>query len=292
MNLTSSTGTWLNGCLQPQHYFVSLEITDPNGKAIARVALSYEQAARMLLYNGDVECTLERYRNENGELVEEKIEPPETIHDRMKSRMKETRDSLSKRIEDARRDVHDMVNGNIKGKTALKNLLQSIEIIQSHFISNEDYVLGKAEEELSQMQENATGQIGVFLQSHGIDAPTDILKKFLPTGAPQLAITNKTPVTDNYEMKQRPPKPINELTAMETSIAIHNILKKLERQQTEESVTRLYSASSQEHHGKVSIRYINYQGTHTLSIDEARDYLKFLVNIKNISEFKTHWNYK
>jgi len=39
----------------------------------------------MLLYNGEVECTLERYRDENGELVSEKVEPP-----KIKRKRKET----------------------------------------------------------------------------------------------------------------------------------------------------------------------------------------------------------
>jgi len=299
MNLTSSTGTWLNGCLQPQHYFVSLEVTDPTGKAVVRVNLTFEQAARMLLYNGDVECTLERYRDENGKYVCEEIKKPETVHDRMKERLKDIRDSLKKRIEDARRDVYDMVNGNIKGKTALKELLSNIETIKSHLTANEDYVLEKAEEELAEMQENATGQIGLFLQSHGVNAPSDVLKHFLPTGQPQLAITDKAvPVLEEYDMKDRPGKLINELTAMETATAIRGIFRKLETQQSksadkkDHAHTHLYSSNSQDHHGKVSVQYISYQGTQMLSIEEARDYLKFLVNVKDISEFKTHWHYK
>jgi hypothetical protein len=300
MNLTSSTGTWLNGSLQPQHYFVSLEVSDPDGKSVVRVNLTFEQAARMLLYNGDVECTLERYRDTTGKLVQEIVEKPETIHDRMKERMKETRDSLRKRIEDARRDVYDMVNGNIKGKAALKNLLQNIDTIKGHFVGNEDYVLAKAEEELAEMQENATGQIGLFLQSRGIDAPTDVLKQLLSTGAP-LAITDKNiaPIVDNYELKDRPGKLISELTPMETADALGKILRKLAIQEIEQKKitpstenTHLYCPGTSQHKDKVSIRYINYQSSHSLSLDEARDYLKFLVNIKDISEFKTHWHYK
>jgi hypothetical protein len=298
MNLTSSTGTWLNGCLQPQHFFVSLEITDPESKLLTRVELTFEQAARMLLYNGDVECTLAQYRNTKGELVQEKVTPPETVHSRMKGRLKETRESVNKRIEDARRDVYDMVNGNVKGKTALKELLHNIETIQSHISSNENFVIQQAEEELTSMQENATGQIGLFLQSKGVDVQTDVLKHFLPTGAPQLAITDKAvPVTDNYEMKKREGKLIDDLTPMEAADTLGKLLRKFEIQENnlpkdEKKHPHLYCAGTAELKGKVSIRYVNYQGSHTLTIEEARDYIKFLINIKDISQFKNHWHYK
>jgi hypothetical protein len=176
MTLTSSTGTWLNDCLQPQHFYVSLSIDDPEGKALVRVALSFEQAARMLLYNGDVPCTLERYRDTKGELVAEKVEPPETVHQRMKSRLGNTQKELLKRIEDAEKDVYDMINGNIKpGKKSLSELMNNINTIKSHFVSNQSFVVQQAEEELGKMQSNVAGQLGTFLQSKiGIQAPEEL----------------------------------------------------------------------------------------------------------------------
>jgi hypothetical protein len=182
MNIVSSTGTWLNGCIQKQHYYVSLNLEDPEGKTVARVALSYEQAARMLLSNGDVECTLEHYRGNDGTLIEEKVEPPKTIHERMKERMGNTQASLLNRVEDIRRDLHDMVNGDEKrNKGKIKELLQSVEVVKSHLKSNETFVVHQAEEELADMQNNAMGQLGMFLQSKfGLEAPKDALKQLLP----------------------------------------------------------------------------------------------------------------
>jgi len=122
MSMVQSSGTWLNDCPQKQHYYVSIEIFNPEGRtSIVRVALSFEQVTRMLMYNGEVNCTLERYLGEDGKIHEEKVNPPETVHQRMKKRLDDAYKSLEKRIEDIRRDVYDMLNGNVKtGKNSLK----------------------------------------------------------------------------------------------------------------------------------------------------------------------------
>jgi hypothetical protein len=192
MTLTSSSGTWLKDCLQPQHYYVSITIDDPDGKILARVSLSYEQAAKMLLYNGDVECTLDKYRDEQGKLVEEKVTPPETVHQRMKDRLKETHSSLAKRLEDARRDVFD------------------------------------------------------------------------------------------------------KLTALEAADVICFQLQKFEKQQSksEKEKSQLFGSNASAKQNKVNIRYITHQGTSTLLLEQARDYLRFLLTIKDIKEFKTHYWFK
>lgn len=299
MNLTSSTGTWLNGCLQPQHYFVSMNLEDPDGKIIARVGLSYEQAARMLLYNGDVECTLLNYRDINGKLVEEKVEPPKTVHQRMKERLGETRLTLLKRIEDVRRDLYEMVNGDAKrNKGKIEELLQSVDVIKDHFAANEDFVVQQAEEELGQMQSNAAGQLGTFLQSKGVDVSIDVVKQMLPISNGQLLIGEAKPVEDDYEMKKRGAKSIDDMTAMQVADIMFNQLKRLELTQSDEVTESkkhldLFHANASARHGeKVNVTYIAYQGTHALELDEAKDYLKFLLKVKSIDEFKTHWHYK
>jgi len=175
MTLTSGSA-WLNGCLQPQHYYVTIDITDPEGKSLARVALSYEQAAKMLLYNGHVECTLQRYRDATGKTAVEKVEPPENVHKRMKRRLSETHKALLERIEDVRLSLHDMVNGDKKAnKTTILNLLQEMDTIQNHFLENQSFILQQSEEELSSMQNNAAGQLSLFLQTKGFE-PTQTYK--------------------------------------------------------------------------------------------------------------------
>ena len=294
MNLTSSSGTWLNGCLQPQHYYVSLNIEDPNGEIVARVALSYEQAAKMMLYNGDVECTLERYRDKTGNLTEEKVEPPETVHQRMKDRLKDSHVTLAKRLEDIRRDVYEMLNGGKSGKTNLTNLLHDIEVIQGHYSSNENFVVQQAEEELGSMQNNAAGQLGLFLQSHGADLKQEDLLQMLPVSSSQLAITDKAePVKDEYKMKQREDKSIEDMTAMEVADRIHKLLKKFESLQPDKGSEKahLFGSGAFMARNKVSIKYISYQGTSILELDEAKAYLKFLLSVKDLKQFKRHFNF-
>jgi hypothetical protein len=289
MNLTSSSGTYLKDCLQPQHYYVSISIEDPDGKALCRVGLSYEQAAKMLLYNGTVICTLERYRDLKGNLISEKVDPPESVHQRMKDRLKDTRSSLQKRLEDIRRDVYDMVNGGKTGKTNLKELLNNIETVQSHYEANEDFTVQQAEEELGKMQNNAAGQLGIFLQTHGLEVAQEDLKKLIPTGTP-LTITDKSvePVRDDYKMKQREEKSIDQMTALEVADEINFILKKFEQIQPKTEKALLHGSSASSSGNKVNVHYISYQCVNKLSLEEAREYLIFLLSIKDIKQFKTH----
>jgi hypothetical protein len=292
MNLTSSSGTWLKDCLQPQHYYVSINVEDPNGEVLARVALSYEQAAKMLLYNGDVECTLERYRNKKGELVSENVVPPTTVHQRMNDRLKDSHDSLAKRLEDVRRDVYELLNAGKASKSDLKEILQNIEVIQSHYKINENFVVQQAEEELSAMQNNAAGQLGIFLQSHGVDVTNHDLKQLLPIGTP-LALPEKSdPVQDDYQLKERTTKPIESMTALEISDCVHVLLKKLEKQKQDREQPHLYQSSCSDCRNGIMIQYIGYQGKSKLSLEESRKYLQFLISINNdIKKFKTHFHY-
>lgn len=295
MTLTQSSGTWLKGCLQPQHYYVSLSIDDPDGKILARVALSYEQAARMLLYNGDVECTLEKYRDIKGELVEEEVKPPETVHQRMKDRLGETHSELSKRLEDVKRDVKDMINGITKpGKKSLMDLLNDIDTIQSHYGTNETFVVQQAEEELSAMQSNAAGQLGVFLQTKGLELAKEDLVKMIPAGVPEdRPKMLVAPVAAPYELKDRPERALGEMTTMEIAEEMSSILSHLEAQCDGSDKADLFHSNAKEVHGnKVSVRYIGYQGSTSLDVEDARDYLKFLRTVKDIKGFKTHYWYK
>lgn len=299
MCLTSSNGTWLNGCLQPQQYYVSLDVKDPEGKEVVRIALSYEQAAKMLMYNGDVECTLERYRSTTGELISEKVEPPKSIHQRMTERLAETQDSILKRIEDMRRDLYDMVNGDTKrNKGKIEELLNSINIIQSNLTKNQSFVVQQAEEELQTMQNNAAGQLGFFIQSklNNIEIDTNTIKQLIPiSNTPLLLNEPVIPVKDDYTLRKRTTKPIDDMTAMQIADLMQKRLSQLEKIQPDKNKTscHLFGARAMEQRGKkVSITYISYQGTHTLDLDKAKAYLKFLLSIKDMSEFKSHWHFQ
>ena len=297
MCLTSSNGTWLNGCLQPQHYFVSMDIHDPDHKLVARVSLSYEQAAKMMLYNGDVECTLTQYRDTSGKLVSEEVEPPKTVHQRMKERLSETQESLLKRVEDVRRDLYEMVNGDAKrNKGKIEELLESVKVIQSHLKANESFVVQQAEEELCEMQSNAAGQLGLFLQSKfGIEAPEDAIKQLIPVSKEPLLLGEPIePVQDNYQLKHREQKPIDDMTAMQVADLLQKRLSQIEKAQPDRGSEKchLFGARASAQRGeKVNLTYISYQGTSIIELEDAKKYLKFLLSIKSVSEFKSHWHY-
>jgi len=285
MTLVQSTGEYLNGCLQPQHFYVAIEISDPEDKTLCRIGLSYEQAAKMLMYNGKVDCTLLRYRNFEGKLISEKVLPPETVHERMKKRLNDTDETLKKRMLDMKKDLYDMINGNKKvGKNSLKDLLQQIDIIESHYGSNRDYVLQKSEEELGAMQDNLSGQLGLFLQAHGIEGIKESLNKLLPTGVPALTDKRIDPVKDDYELKSRSEKAVEDMTSMEVADHISMLLSSFEKIEA----NKLFHASALESKGKVSIRYMSFQSHSLLDLDVAKRYLKFL---KTTDKFKSHYGF-
>lgn len=302
MNLVQSSGTWLRGCLQPQHYYVSIGLKDIDGKIVAQVGLSYEQASKMLLYNGDVECTLERYRSETGELISEKIEPPKTVHSRMNERLSDAHDAIINRLFDLEKDLQAMVDGDEKrSKSKLEELVSAANTIRTHLKSNTNFIVQQAEEELGQMQSNAAGQLGIHLQRLGIDNITnDELTKLIPTGSPTNLITDKaTVVEDDYQMKNRLLKSVEDMNARQVAEEISNRFRIIERRLNKDNVNDLdghailYNAGSSDHKGpKVSVLYVGYQGTSMLSLEEARNYLKYLRTLKHAVDFKKHWHYK
>ena len=302
MTLCQSSGTWLRGCLQPQHYYVSISLKDIDGGIVAQVGLSYEQAAKMLLYNGDVTCTLERYRGPNGQLIEEKIEPPKTVHHRMTERLSDSTDGILNRLLDVERTLQDMVDGDGKrSKTTLEELRSSINTARMHLKSNTSYVVQQAEEELQTMQNNAAGQLALHLQKLGVsvDSPEQ-LSNLIPTGMPQHLLTDKRvePIIDDYEVKKRQLKPVADMNARqvaeEISLRFRMIERTLNKNGTNEcdQHTILYNAGAGDHKGpKVSIMYVGYQGEHKLELAAAKDYLTYLRTLKVAENFKTHWNY-
>ena len=289
MTLSQSTGTWLNGCLQPQHYYVLLKLNDPDGKLVAEVGLSYEQAARMLLYSGEVDCTLQKYRNREGVLVEEVVTPPETVRERMGKRLADVEGSLAQRLSDVQKDLYAMINGHVKpGKANLEEMRENIDTVLSNLSSNRDYVVQETEKELAAMQSNMAGQLGIFLQTRtGAELPAEALKQLLPVSdGPLLIGENIDPVIDSYEPKERIPVPVEDMTAMEVADAISSRLRAIEKAQSNPAM--LYIAHALHIRGKISIRYISYQVSSVIELDCAKKYLTFLMGIKKVSQFKTH----
>ncbi len=289
MTMVDSSGTWLNGALVPQHHYVSLTIEDPEGKVVARAALTFEQVTRMLMYNGDVVCTLERYRGEDGNLTKEEVLKPQTVHSRMNERLGESRKELKARIKDLYKDLYEVINGGGGGKKKLLDILSQIQTIQSHFESNDSFVLQQAEEELGTMQTQAACQLGVFLQSQGLNANPEKLQKLLPVSDEKL-LTDKSkikpvPIVTGYKPKQREEKNIDDMTAMEVSDNLFSLFKKFE---LTVPVENLYAPNSYVKGNCVIIRYISYQSEWTLSLEEAKSYLKVLKNAKQFVRHFTH----
>jgi hypothetical protein len=223
-------------------------------------------------------------------LTNEEIKPPKTVRQRMKERLKESHSSIEKRLEDVKRDVYAMVNGEKSGKKNLTQLLKDIEVIQSHYASNESFVVQQAEEELGAMQNNAAGQLGLFLQSHGTNVDKEDLCKMLSVGQP-LSIDDKSVahVKDEYQLKQREEKSIEEMTALEVADQISFLLKNLEQKQLTKDKVILFNSSAIHLNNFVLIRYISYQGTTKISLEEAKEYLKFLLTVKDIKDFRSHF---
>lgn len=296
LSRVSSTGAILKDCLHPQHYYLSLEIEDPDGKTLCRMAMSYDQFVQLLVDSSNTTVTLERYRSTSGNLIEEKVEQPQSTHDRMLDRMGETFQSLIKRLEDARRDVYEMVNGEKPNKKRLTQLLQDIEIINSHLQSNTSFVVKQASEEINSLTENAKSQLSLFLASKGVDTSKLDLTPMLELPSVKALPNYTEPVQENYNLKEREQKSLDDMTAMEVADEINKILHKLEASQTkqksesqDDEKTKLFMANATHSQSCVHIRYISYQGTTRFNIDDAKKYLKFLRTVKSINDFKTHY---
>jgi hypothetical protein len=295
MTMVNSSGCILNGALQPQNYYVSIDIKDPNHELVARVHLTFEQVTRMLMYNGEVECTLSRYRGADGKIASEIVIPLKSINQKLEDNIKEIQTQFNDRLNDLHKDVFELINGDAKpNKSKLKDLLHQITILQSHYANNESFMLQEAETELQQATTNATNQLGIFIQSKiGTDkeVPLDLLKQMLPVNNNTLQLENKVePVLDDYTTKIRVPKPIVEMTELELSIEINKELKRIEN---DKSITsNLFGSLCKIRNYEIYICYVSHQGTSIVNREKAIKYLQYLKTItSNENNFKTHYNF-
>jgi hypothetical protein len=293
LSRVSSNGTYLNDCLQAQHYYLSLEIDDPQGKILCRMSMSYDQFVQILTDACNTTVTLERYRDCEGNLIVEEVKKPESVRDRMIDRMGEVHESLSNRIKDLRKDLYEALNEGKAGKKTLEQLLHSARVIEDNFESNAVFTVQQASEEIKSMQECAKSQLAIFLSEHGVNN-VDISPMLQQSDQKALPAPDQLPVIEKYELKERVSKPIDDMTALEVADAMTIQLKRIERlikQEHDGHAVLFWSGASVSKNG-VSIRYISYQGTTRVELDEAKDYLKFLKTVTDISKFKAHWHYK
>lgn len=297
------SGRVLNECLHPQRYYIELEINDPEGKTVCEVGMSHDQFVRLLLCNGDVPVTLLSYRGTDGQMKKEEVPMPDSVRDRYVKRAGEAGQSLSNRITDLKKDLYEVLNSGKVGKKKLEELLHSAEVIESHFNSNMSYMVERGAEEIADIQENAKTQLSMFVaKSFGAEIEPNAFNSLLQgPELLQLPGTVEPPIKDEYTLKERAEKPIEEMTAMEVADALTIRLRKIEAAEdkslegkTEKEKDRKNLFWSHASVGKKGIKicYINYQGSMDVDLDKAKRYLKFLRELKNVADFETHYRFE
>ena len=243
-----------------------------------------------------------RYRGTDGEMHREEVEPPPSARERMRERLDETTGGLQKRMEDLRRDLFELANSTkAASKKKLREMELSTRVIQSHYDSNLPFVVQQAEEEVHATQEAAKIQLASFVKEKwGIEAEPDTFIPLLAEDEKALPAPVEKPEKDDYELQDRELKPVDEMTSWEVSIQIHNKLRWLYRMEQKEG--REYAAKDQERKGQlyepgstdggpsqVNICYVSFQGSRSIPLVEAREYLKFLLTVDSVDKFKSHY---
>jgi hypothetical protein len=253
--------------------------------------MSYDQFVKLLVDSSEVTVTLERYRDLQGKSVVETVEPPVSVHDRLVERLGEVHTDLGKRITDLKKDLYELVNSGKAGKKDLEKLLSDAEVIQSHYHSNYSYTVERASEEVNELKEDAKSQLSIFLATKGITVEPDALSPMLDSPSTKQLPSPEEPIRENYQLKDRKQKKLEDMTALEVADEMHKHLKRIESTQKkgEDVLTILYSPSANSSRSYVNIRYVSYQGTTKMSLETAREYLKYLRTVKDASSFKTHY---
>lgn len=291
----------LNECLHPQRYYIEFDVKDPEGKLVCEAAMSYDQFVRLLICQSDVHITLLRYRGLDGKLIEEIVPEPDSVYDKMVSQMGDSGESLGNRITDLKKDVYELMNsGKSVGKKALEKLFMDIKTIEGHYESNIPYFVECAAEQVTEIQENAKSQLAIFAQNlMKVDLNAEDFSPLLE-GKSALPLPNHTvvPIEEEYKLKEREQKSIDDMTAMEVADVLTVKLRRLEaienkyynEHKGDEDRKHFFGSHASSNGNKVTISYINYQGSSQVELDVAKRYLKFLNSIKSLGEFKTaYW---
>jgi len=301
LSITSSNGTYLNGSNIPQRRFAHISINSPKREKIVDVYLTLDQLASFLVSNSTVTSTLRLYRGPDGEMHEEKVKRPESVGDRMTKRMGKSHESITKRISDARQDLYEMVNGGKKGVKQLKELLSDLETIESHFTSNQKFVVKQAQEEVEDMQENMRAQISnafpqLNLSSDNIKILENQKQDFLKLESPDV----ETPVVEDYIPKERNPKKIEDMTMLELADELHQELRRLEYIEhsqpdygdADAGRTRLFGSGAVESGKYIKLRYISYQGQSSISKETGQKLLAHLRTCDDPKKMKRHYDFE
>jgi len=275
--ITSSTKTWLKGSDIPHTTLTHIDIRNEEG-VIARIFMSMDQFVRLLIGGSEVDCTLEAYRDSEGKLAKETVEPPETVKQRMHRRLGEVQEDFHDRLTELSKNLKEIQDGKVKpGKKVIENLTQEVEILLSHHKSNREYVAERAQEELEHLTEVAAAQlagkigasaenVAMLLGSSG--------QKALPAASVAPVPLEPTPI----EHHERDERSIEDMGPVQLTETLHSLLRKVERTLNEEDADYKWHSSGATLAGnkKVMVTYLSYQGTSSLSLEEARSYAKYL----------------
>ena len=298
---------YLNDTLNEQNFYIEMEVKDPDGALVCEIAMSYEQFVRVLLFSGDVPVTLLKYRDKEGKLTEEKVPPPESAQDSLLKDLHGTIGGLENRIIDMRKDLYELLNsGKPVSKKKLESLFREMKGIEDNYKANIPYVTSEAVKKVGEIQDNAKSQLTIAMnQLIGSDAFKPENFKQMIDGNSEMALPDYTaePVTDDYELKEREEKNVDDMTNMELGDAIHRYLKVIEKaedrylaahpaQDKNDNRKLLFWSSASGVVGGVSITNISYHGGRKIETEKARRYLKFLKTIKKYEDFKTHYNFE
>lgn len=279
MSITSGN-TFLKGSSISQFYYPSISIKSDDGAEILRLSFTFDQLAKMLCSQTDVDCTLIRYFNE-GSVKHEEVTPPETIREKNSKVFGEVFTSLEDRIKSLQDQIFELTNNGKAGKKDLASLLHEIKVIKEHYSSNYSYVLSKTEQELEKMKDSAITQIQ---HATGVDAR--ILISSNEQNVPAALEPIGTITAPSSFVKKE--KDINDYTCMELAIDINKILNNIKNMVVEENRQSLYNPSATFNSTTVFIKYISYHSEWKLTRYEAIKYLNFLKGITKIEDFKYH----
>ena len=297
-------GVYLNDTLNEQSFFIEMEVKDPDGKLVCDIGMSYEQFVRILLFSGNVPVTLFEYRGSDGELKKEEVPKPDSATDNLIKDISGAIGGVQNRITDMRKDLYELLNsGKSVSKKKIEDLLAQIKVIESHYESNIPYVTKEAVNKIGKIQDNAKSQLAVAMnQMIGGDNFKPEHFNNMISGKSSMALPDYTtvPVEDDYELKEREEKNIDEMTNMEIGDSINRHLKAIERAEDRyfnenpskdsEYKKMLYSSSAHGVIGGVSITNVSYHGGRKIETEKARRYLKFLKTVKKYTDFKDyHW---